>query len=108
MTQEMLRISPMLDADSDECVVWLIKDYSIDEGLKSYGLYWQFMLGDAKDYYDEHPDEKPGRFNLQGKMMYDAWLGYEGWGYDESITEFVDLCKQVLERNGFSWEDPQK
>ena len=41
-------------------------------------------------------------------MKVDAWTDYEGWEYDDAMTAFVDLCKEILERNGFSWEDPQK
>ena len=73
-----------------------------------YGTYWQFKRGDAKNYYENNPDEKPKFYDVQGTIMKDAWSNYEGWGYDEAIIEYMNTCKTILERNGISTEDPQK
>ena len=61
------------------------------------------MFGDA-------PDDSPsiGRFNLQAKWMFSAWTEYKGWSAEDAMTEFVDTCKNILEKNGYSWEDPRK
>ena len=41
-------------------------------------------------------------------MKYDAWTDYKGWSPDQAWSEFLKTCKSILDKNGFSWEDPRK
>lgn len=61
------------------------------------------LVGDAPD------DKSQCRwFDLECKMMFDAWTEYKGWTAQDAMAEFVATCKSILEENEISWEDPEK
>ena len=59
------------------------------ERLQLYGLYKQATLG------DERP-ERPGKFNLEARLKWDAWAAEEGLSKEEARKQYCDLAKQLV------------
>ena len=91
----------MLNPDKPECVVWYPFDFSADEGLRLYGSSQQVIIGDVRG-------QRPFAFNIEGNWKYDKWASYKGWTREEAMKEFINVSTTILQRHGYSTEDPRE
>ena len=56
--------------------------------LKLYALYKQSTVGDVTG-------SRPGGFDMEGKMKYDAWAKLRGKTKDASMQEYIDLVESL-------------
>jgi diazepam-binding inhibitor (GABA receptor modulating acyl-CoA-binding protein) len=56
--------------------------------LKLYSLYKQSTVGDVTG-------SRPGGFDMEGKMKYDAWAKQKGKAKDAAMQEYVDLVESL-------------
>ena len=56
--------------------------------LKLYSLYKQATAGDVSG-------SRPGGFDLEGKLKYDAWAKLKGKAKDAAMQEYVDLVESL-------------
>ena len=56
--------------------------------LKLYSLYKQATLGDVSG-------SRPGGFDMEGKMKYDAWAKQKGKAKDAAMQEYIDLVENL-------------
>jgi diazepam-binding inhibitor (GABA receptor modulator, acyl-CoA-binding protein) len=61
--------------------------------LKLYGLFRQARDGDAHG-------EKPGMFDLVGKLKYEAWSKHKGVQKVEAMRQYVALAEGFAHENG--------
>ena len=59
------------------------------EKLTLYGLYKQATVG------SERPD-RPGIFNIDGRMKWDAWAAEEKLSKDEAREAYCELAKELV------------
>ena len=59
------------------------------EKLKLYGLYKQATAGSARP-------ARPGIFNVDGRMRWDAWAAVEQLSKEEARREYVDLARELI------------
>jgi diazepam-binding inhibitor (GABA receptor modulator, acyl-CoA-binding protein) len=52
--------------------------------LKLYSLYKQATAGDVAG-------SRPGGFDMEGKMKYDAWAKQKGKARETAMQEYIDL-----------------
>ncbi len=52
--------------------------------LKLYSLYKQATVGDVTG-------SRPGGFDMEGKMKYDAWARQKGKSGEAAMQEYIDL-----------------
>ena len=56
--------------------------------LKLYSLYKQATVGDVSG-------SRPGGFDMEGKMKYDAWTKQKGKAKEAAMQEYVDLVESL-------------
>ena len=56
--------------------------------LKLYSLYKQATAGDVTG-------SRPGGFDMEGKMKYDAWARQKGKAREAAMQEYVDLVENL-------------
>jgi diazepam-binding inhibitor (GABA receptor modulating acyl-CoA-binding protein) len=56
--------------------------------LKLYSLYKQATAGDVSG-------SRPGGFDMEGKMKYDAWAKLKGETKEAAMQEYVDLVESL-------------
>ena len=56
--------------------------------LKLYSLYKQATVGDVSG-------SRPGGFDMEGKMKYDAWAKQKGKAREAAMQEYVDLVENL-------------
>ena len=56
--------------------------------LKLYSLYKQATAGDVSG-------SRPGGFDMEGKMKYDAWAKLKGKTKEAAMQEYVDLVENL-------------
>jgi diazepam-binding inhibitor (GABA receptor modulator, acyl-CoA-binding protein) len=56
--------------------------------LKLYSLFKQATAGDVSG-------SRPGGFDMEGKMKYDAWAKLKGKTKDAAMQEYVDLVESL-------------
>ncbi len=56
--------------------------------LKLYSLYKQSTAGDVSG-------SRPGGFDMEGKMKYDAWAKQKGKAKDAAMQEYIDLVTSL-------------
>ena len=56
--------------------------------LKLYSLYKQATVGDVSG-------GRPGGFDMEGKMKYDAWARQKGKARETAMQEYVDLVDSL-------------
>ncbi len=54
--------------------------------LKLYALYKQSTVGNVSG-------SRPGGFDMEGKMKYDAWAKQKGKAKEAAMQEYVDLVE---------------
>ena len=59
------------------------------EKLKLYGLYKQASVGSDRP-------ARPGVFNVDGRMKWDAWAAEEKLSKEEARQGYVDLAKELI------------
>lgn len=59
-----------------------------DTLLKLYSLYKQATLGDVSG-------SRPGGFDLEGKLKYDAWAKQKGKAQEAAMQEYIDLVESL-------------
>ena len=62
---------------------------SRSEKLQLYGLYKQATVGS-----DRPP--RPGMFNIDGRLKWDAWAAVDGKSKEEAMQAYVDLAKELV------------
>ena len=60
------------------------------EKLKLYGLYKR-----ATTDTDQRP-ARPGMFNIDGRMKWDAWAAEDGLSKEEARQAYIDLAKELV------------
>ena len=55
------------------------------ERLQLYGLYKRATVE------SDHRPPRPGMFNIDGRMKWDAWAAEDGKSKEEAIQAYVDL-----------------
>ena len=53
------------------------------------GLYKQATLGDRKA-------KRPAKFNLEARLVWDAWAAEEGLSKEDAREQYCDLAKQLV------------
>ena len=56
--------------------------------LKLYSLYKQATAGDVTG-------SRPGGFDMEGKMKYDAWAKQKGKAKDAAMQDYIDLVESL-------------
>ena len=56
--------------------------------LKLYSLYKQATAGDVTG-------SRPGGFDMEGKMKYDAWARQKGKAREAAMQEYIDLVESL-------------
>jgi diazepam-binding inhibitor (GABA receptor modulator, acyl-CoA-binding protein) len=56
--------------------------------LKLYALYKQATVGDVSG-------SRPGGFDMEGKMKYDAWAKQKGKAREAAMQEYIDLVESL-------------
>ena len=56
--------------------------------LKLYSLYKQSTVGDVTG-------SRPGGFDMEGKLKYDAWARQKGKAREAAMQEYVDLVESL-------------
>ena len=56
--------------------------------LKLYALYKQATAGDVSG-------GRPGGFDMEGKLKYDAWAKQKGKAKDAAMQEYIDLVQSL-------------
>jgi acyl-CoA-binding protein len=56
--------------------------------LKLYAFYKQATVGDVTG-------SRPGGFDMEGKMKYDAWAKLKGKTKDAAMQEYIDLVESL-------------
>ncbi len=56
--------------------------------LKLYSLYKQATTGDVTG-------SRPGGFDMEGKMKYDAWAKQKGKSKEAAMQEYIDLVESL-------------
>ncbi len=56
--------------------------------LKIYSLYKQATSGDVTG-------TRPGGFDMEGKMKYDAWAKQKGKAKDAAMQEYIELIESL-------------
>jgi acyl-CoA-binding protein len=56
--------------------------------LKLYALYKQATVGDVSG-------SRPGGFDMEGKLKYDAWAKLKGKTKEAAMQEYVDLVESL-------------
>lgn len=56
--------------------------------LKLYSLYKQSTTGDVTG-------SRPGGFDVEGKLKYDAWAKQKGKAKEAAMQEYVDLVESL-------------
>ncbi len=56
--------------------------------LKLYALYKQSTVGNVSG-------SRPGGFDMEGKMKYDAWAKQKGKSKEAAMQEYVDLVESL-------------
>lgn len=56
--------------------------------LQLYALYKQATVGDASG-------DRPGMFNLVGRVKYDAWVKLKGKSKQASMQKYIDLVDEL-------------
>ena len=56
--------------------------------LKLYALYKQATVGDASG-------SRPGGFDMEGKMKFDAWAKQKGKAKQAAMHEYIDLVESL-------------
>jgi acyl-CoA-binding protein len=56
--------------------------------LKLYSLYKQATAGDVSG-------SRPGGFDMEGKLKYDAWAKQKGKSKEAAMQEYVDLVESL-------------
>ncbi len=56
--------------------------------LKLYALYKQATSGDVTG-------GRPGGFDIEGKLKYDAWAKQKGKGKEAAMQEYIDLMESL-------------
>jgi len=60
------------------------------EKLHLYGLYKRATVES-----DQRP-ARPGMFNIDGRMKWDAWAAEDGESKEEAMQAYVDLAKELV------------
>mmetsp|Transcript_32158 Transcript_32158/g.68054 ORF Transcript_32158/g.68054 Transcript_32158/m.68054 type:complete len:101 (-) Transcript_32158:348-650(-) len=60
------------------------------EKLKLYGLYKRATVES-----DQRP-ARPGMFNIDGRLKWDAWAAEDKLSKEEARQEYVDLAKELI------------
>ena len=60
------------------------------EKLQLYGLYKRATVES-----DQRP-ARPGMFNIDGRMKWDAWAAEDGKSKQEAMQAYVDLAKELV------------
>ena len=72
------------------------------EKLRLYGLYKRGTVGrltppfESDDVDTDKRPPRPGMFNLDGRMKWDAWAQEDKLSKDEARQAYVDLAKQLI------------
>ena len=66
---------------------------TIAEKFKLYGLYKRSTVDS-----DQRPAKRPGMFNVDGRMKWDAWAAEDKRSKDEARQAYVDLAKELIGR----------
>jgi diazepam-binding inhibitor (GABA receptor modulating acyl-CoA-binding protein) len=64
------------------------------EKLRLYGLYKRATVDDVGG--GERTSERPGIFNLDGRMKWDAWKEADALTKEEARQAYVDLAKELI------------
>ena len=56
--------------------------------LKLYSLFKQATVGDVTG-------SRPGGFDMEGKLKYDAWAKQKGKAKDAAMQEYIDLVESL-------------
>ena len=56
--------------------------------LQLYSLYKQVTAGDVSG-------SRPGGFDMEGKMKYDAWAKLKGKSKEAAMQEYIDLVESL-------------
>ena len=56
--------------------------------LKLYSLYKQATAGDVTG-------SRPGGFDMEGKLKYDAWAKQKGKAKEAAMQEYIDLVESL-------------
>ncbi len=59
--------------------------------LKLYSLYKQATAGDVSG-------SRPGGFDMEGKMKYDAWARQKGKSKETAMQEYIDLVESLKQK----------
>mmetsp|Transcript_11497 Transcript_11497/g.17570 ORF Transcript_11497/g.17570 Transcript_11497/m.17570 type:complete len:100 (+) Transcript_11497:142-441(+) len=60
------------------------------ERLQLYGLYKRATVE------SDHRPPRPGMFNIDGRMKWDAWAAEDGKSKEEAMQAYVDLAKELV------------
>ncbi|XP_061624759.1 acyl-CoA-binding protein-like [Phyllopteryx taeniolatus] len=64
-----------------------------DEVHALYGLYKQATIGDLDS-------DRPGRFDILGRLKWDAWNEKKGLSKEEAMAAYVDLVEKLKTKYG--------
>ena len=64
----------------------------------------QALYGDVKDYIPE----RPGLEDPLTRVKWDGWITADGRSKKDARKMFMDAALPIMERNGFSSENPDK
>ena len=59
--------------------------------LKLYALYKQATVGDVSG-------SRPGGFDMEGKLKYDAWARQKGKAKEAAMQEYIDLVESLRKK----------
>ncbi len=59
--------------------------------LKLYSLYKQATAGDVSG-------SRPGGFDMEGKLKYDAWAKQKGKSKEAAMQEYIDLVASLKKK----------
>ncbi len=59
--------------------------------LKLYSLYKQATAGDVSG-------SRPGGFDMEGKLKYDAWAKQKGKSKEAAMQEYIDLVASLKQK----------
>jgi len=67
-----------------------LRDPTREEKLKLYGLYKRATTKDTER------GGRPGVFNVEGRMKYDAWVAEDSKSNEEAKVAYADLAKVLI------------
>lgn len=98
MHHKFVRIGHMVELGHPLCVLKLT-DVTIPEGLALYGLGLQGVFGDNNN-------KKPDIFDQLEYQKWEAYNAQRGKSKNDAKKEFLNTAIPILNRLGFSTEDP--